>query len=90
LTKIVIFNYSAVVPVKMNMTGQRILNEIQAEWCISAKPSKYRFKSRKARPCGSGFDSEGQLKERSEGDQAQWQTALGEVMAAGSRLSSSS
>jgi hypothetical protein len=28
--------------------------------------------------------SEGQLKERSEGDQAQWQTALGEVMAAGS------
>jgi hypothetical protein len=26
---------------------------------------------------------EGQLKERSEGDQAQWQTALGEVMAAG-------
>jgi hypothetical protein len=33
---------------------------------------------------GSGFDSEGQLKERSEGDQAQWQTALEEVMAAGS------
>jgi hypothetical protein len=27
---------------------------------------------------------EGQLKERSEGDQAQWQTALGEVLAAGS------
>ena len=27
---------------------------------------------------------EGQLKERSEGDQAQWQTALGEVVAAGS------
>ena len=26
----------------------------------------------------------GQLKERSEGDQAQWQTALGEVLAAGS------
>jgi len=33
---------------------------------------------------GSGFDSEGQLKERSEGNQAQWQTALGEVVAAGS------
>jgi hypothetical protein len=33
---------------------------------------------------GSGFDSEGQLKERSEGNQAQWQTALGEVLAAGS------
>jgi hypothetical protein len=29
---------------------------------------------------------EGQLKERSEGVQAQWQTALGVVMAAGSRL----
>ncbi|WP_263975472.1 hypothetical protein [Leptolyngbya sp. 7M] len=27
---------------------------------------------------------EGQLKERSEGDQAQWQTALGCVLAAGS------
>ena len=32
-----------------------------------------------------GSLSEGQLKERSEGDQAQWQTALGEVLAAGSR-----
>jgi len=31
-----------------------------------------------------GFESEGQLKERSEGDPAQWQTALGEVLAAGS------
>ena len=28
--------------------------------------------------------SEGQLKERSEGGQAQWQTALGEELAAGS------
>ena len=32
----------------------------------------------------SGFLEEGQLKERSEGVQAQWQTALGVVMAAGS------
>jgi hypothetical protein len=32
----------------------------------------------------TGIQKEGQLKERSEGDQAQWQTALGEVMAAGS------
>jgi hypothetical protein len=31
-----------------------------------------------------GSQSEGQLKERSEGGQAQWQTALGEVLAAGS------
>ena len=27
----------------------------------------------------TGLQKEGQLKERSEGDQAQWQTALGEV-----------
>jgi len=33
---------------------------------------------------GVGLKKEGQLKERSEGDQAQWQTALGEVLAAGS------
>jgi len=32
----------------------------------------------------AGLVREGQLKERSEGDQAQWQTALGEVLAAGS------
>jgi len=32
----------------------------------------------------AGLKKEGQLKERSEGDQAQWQTALGEVLAAGS------
>ncbi|MBK9162686.1 MAG: hypothetical protein IPM21_01980 [Acidobacteria bacterium] len=32
----------------------------------------------------AGLIKEGQLKERSEGYQAQWQTALGEVMAAGS------
>ena len=31
-----------------------------------------------------GSQSEGQLKERSEGGQAQWQTALGEELAAGS------
>jgi hypothetical protein len=42
------------------------------------------FKAGKPGLLGSGFDSEGQLKERSEGDQAQWQTALGEVVAAGS------
>ena len=45
---------------------------------------KYWFKAGKPGLLGSGFDSEGQLKERSEGDQAQWQTALGEVLAAGS------
>ena len=32
----------------------------------------------------SGSQSEGQLKERSEGGRVRWQTALGEVMAAGS------
>jgi hypothetical protein len=31
-----------------------------------------------------GSQSEGQLKERSEGGQTQWQTALGEELAAGS------
>ena len=43
-----------------------------------------RLKAGKPGLFGSGFESEGQLKERSEGDPAQWQTALGEVMAAGS------
>jgi hypothetical protein len=32
-----------------------------------------------------GSQSEGQLKERSEGGQTQWQTALGEELAAGSQ-----
>jgi len=50
----------------------------------SHKPIKTGFKRRKARLFQPGFLSEGQLKERSEGDQAQWQTALGEVLAAGS------
>ena len=36
-------------------------------------------------PLRSGSQSEGQLKERSEGGQAQWQTALGEELAAGSQ-----
>jgi len=36
-------------------------------------------------PLRSGSQSEGQLKERSEGGQAQWQTALGEGLAAGSQ-----
>jgi len=45
---------------------------------------KQGFKRRKARLCQPGSYSEGQLKERSEGGQAQWQTTLGEVMAAGS------
>ena len=39
---------------------------------------------------GAGLLMEGQLKERSEGVQAQWQTALGVVMAAGSCSSESS
>jgi hypothetical protein len=40
---------------------------------------------KEARPAVFGrSQKEGQLKERSEGDQAQWQTALGEVLAAGS------
>jgi len=45
---------------------------------------KWAFKRRKARPWQVGLLKEGQLKERSEGVQAQWQTALGVVMAAGS------
>lgn len=43
------------------------------------------FKSGRAQLVQLGSYSEGQLKERSEGGQAQWQTALGEVLAAGSR-----
>jgi hypothetical protein len=47
------------------------------------KPNKHRFKRRKAWLFGQAL-MEGQLKERSEGVQAQWQTALVVVMAAGS------
>lgn len=56
------------------------IERIQTNW---PKPNKYRFKSRKAWRFGQAL-REGQLKERSEGVQAQWQTALGVVMAAGS------
>jgi hypothetical protein len=49
----------------------------------SRKLLKNGFKVRQAR-LFSRARKEGQLKERSEGVQAQWQTALGVVMAAGS------
>lgn len=45
---------------------------------------KFAFKSRRAQLIQLGSYSEGQLKERSEGGQAQWQTALGVELAAGS------
>ena len=41
------------------------------------------FKGAKPDLFGRALNSEGQLKERSEGDQAQWQTALGEVVGGG-------
>jgi hypothetical protein len=44
----------------------------------------YSLNEGKARPISARLLKEGQLKERSEGDQAQWQTALGEELAAGS------
>jgi hypothetical protein len=51
--------------------------------CKGRNPLKYGFKVRQARLL-AGPEKEGQLKERSEGVQAQWQTALGVVVAAGS------
>ncbi len=49
-----------------------------------SKPNKTGVKVRKVRLWGPDLYKVGQLKERSEGVQAQWQTALGVVMAAGS------
>jgi hypothetical protein len=53
--------------------------------CTMLRQSLEKGRKTKASPAFSaGLDKEGQLKERSEGVQAQWQTALGVVMAAGS------
>src|SRR5437899_6448513 len=56
-------------------------------WFFLNKYRKYRRKMKES-PAFRPGSREGQLKERSEGVQAQWQTALGVVMAAGSRLTS--
>jgi hypothetical protein len=84
LTNFVIFDYRPVV------VGQIEMMAYAQNKRFPAKLNKYEYpvfidlKVGKPGLFGSGFDSEGQLKERSEGNQAQWQTALGEVLAAGS------
>jgi len=83
-------------PQQVNLKAQRV-TKLTDHFTLSRIERYYQrlqfylgFKSRRARSLSTGLQKEGQLKERSEGDQARWQTALGEVMAAGSWLTSSS
>jgi hypothetical protein len=74
----------------MEFTVSGVGGAVQNEriYQIRSKLNKYGimrcFKGRKARLWRPDFLMDGQLGERSEGVQAQWQTALGVVMAAGS------